>query len=507
MSQEEINLGPDELLDVCRNLHTQGYTHLSLITAVEWPEDLEIVYHIYSYSKYEMTTLRTRVGKIDPQVPSLTPVFASADWHERETYDLLGVRFTGHPNLRRILLPETFRGHPLRKDYLIAMKQMADMEEEMELAGDIPNTEGIDTERVVHMNMGPQHPSTHGVLRLRLLVEGEKVVRVYPVLGYLHRGMEKIAEQLNYKQFIPYTDRLDYVAGMINNYGYVSAIEKLVQVEVPERAEYLRVMAMELSRIASHLVWAATWCMDLGAITPFFYMMRDRERILRVFEELCGARMTLNYMRVGGVSGDMTEKVRRDLEGFLDVMPEMMAEYRQLVEDNEIIISRSKGIGHLALDDAIDLGVTGPMLRASGLEYDIRKAHPYSVYDRMKFKVPTRKEGDVYARYLVRMQEVKESLKIIEQALEDIPEGRITAKVPRIITPPAGDVYSRVESPKGELGFYVVSNGRQKPYRVRIRSPCFCNLASLERMAEGGKLADLVAINGSLDMIMGEVDR
>jgi NADH-quinone oxidoreductase subunit D len=247
--------------------------------------------------------------------------------------------------------------------------------------------------------------------------------------------------------------------------------------------------------------------MDLGAMTPFFYMMRDRERILHIFEDLCGARMTLNYMQVGGVSHDINEDITSQIEDFLYVMPGMLAEYRELLDENEIILSRSKDIGTITPEDAIDLGVTGPLLRACGKDYDIRKDHPYSIYERMKFKVPTRTEGDVYARYLVRMEEIEESMKIIRQTIRDIPGGIIQAKVPRIITPPIGDIYSRIESPKGELGFYLVSDGRKKPYRLRVRSPCFCNLSSLEKMAEGGKLADLVAINGSMDMIMGEVDR
>jgi NADH:ubiquinone oxidoreductase subunit D/NADH:ubiquinone oxidoreductase subunit C len=448
----------------------------------------------------------------DLSVPSITSLYNSANWHERETYDMLGIKFEGHPNLRRILLSDTFAGHPLRKDYDLGKKQGVNMNKEFEIDKHYLDKEKKEIElkigtELMHINMGPQHPSTHGVLRLRLLVDGEIVVKMYPVLGHLHRGMEKIGENLRYIQFVPYTDRLDYITGMMNNLAFVRPIEDLMKLEIPERAEYLRIIAMELNRITSHLLFIATWPMDLGALTPYFYAFRERERIFEIFEGLCGARMTYNYIRPGGVSGDMNEKTEAKLRNFIEHFPENLAEYHELLTENEIIKGRSVGVGKLKVKDAINFGVTGPMLRASGFEYDIRKAHPYSLYEDFKFKIPTREEGDTYARYLVRMEEMEQSLRILEQAVDKIPEGKIMAKIPKLLTPPAGDAYGKVETSKGELGFYIVSDGTQKPYRLRIRSPSFCNLSALPFMCEGEKIADVVSISGSIDITLGCIDR
>lgn len=498
------------LLKLCEFILQKGYDHLSLVTGVDYPEEnvIEIVYHLYSYSTLDMVTLRTRVNRDNPHVPTLTPLYRSADWNERENYDMFGIIFDGHPNMRRIYMPETFTGYPLRKDYPLEGRQEVDMEEEFRLTEDIPGApEASKESNLVHINMGPQHPSTHGVLRLRILVNGETIVKVYPVFGYLHRGLEKIAENLQYTQFIPYTDRMDYVSSMLNEMAYIKAVEELMNVQVPERADYLRVIVMELNRIASHLIWLGTWAMDLGAISPFFYTMRDREEILQIFENLCGARMTFNYLRFGGVSNDMDETIRKGVYDFLDALPGRLSEYDDLIAGNEIIHARTKGVGILSKEDATSLGVTGPMLRACGVKYDIRKAHPYSAYNNFKFDIPTQPSGDVYARLMVRMAEMFQSVRIVRQAMDNLPEGDIKAKVPKMVTPPKGEVYSRIESPKGELGFYIVSDGKPKPYRLKIRSPCFFNLGALAPMGEGAKIADLVSINASIDGVMGEVDK
>ncbi|OFV68847.1 NADH-quinone oxidoreductase subunit D [Methanosarcinales archaeon] len=359
----------------------------------------------------------------------------------------------------------------------------------------------------IPINMGPAHPATHGVLRLRLKLEGEIVREVDPVIGYLHRGMEKLAESLTYPQFIPYTDRLDYAGSMLNNFGYVTAVEKLLGIEVPERAEYLRVMMAELSRIASHLVWLSAWGLDLGAMAPFFYCFREREEILNIFEMLCGARITFSYMRIGGVSKDMPEGFADRLQNFLDMFPEKLSEYETILTENEILLARTVGVGILPKEDAIDYGVTGPIARASGLEYDTRKIEPYSIYDRFDFRIPVEHGCDVYSRYLIRVEEMKQSMKIVQQALDKIPEGEIMAKVPKKIKPEPGRVYSRVEGSKGELGFLIISDGSDKPYRLRIRSPAYSNVAALPVMCENAKIADLVATVGSLDICLGEMDR
>jgi len=512
------------LLTVAKFLKEKGYKHLSFVTAVDKGRNFEVVYLLTSYIEYDSVALKVKLSEESEElseentvVQSLTEIFNSADWHERETYDMFGIKFDGHKNLKRILLPAEFMGHPLCKSYPIDKEQKISLESDFEASKDDVSVDSfIESEKkkgrvfeskIMHINMGPQHPSTHGVLRLRILVDGETIVKIYPVIGYLHRGIEKIAENLSYWQIVPYLDRLDYVAGMLNEFPFVLGVEKLAGIEVPERAQYLRVIVAELNRIASHLVWVATWPMDLGAITPFFYCFREREKILEIFEDLCRARMMFNYMRFGGVSSDINDEIRKKIYKFIDSFPENLKEYHNLLTGNEILIARSKGIGILKKEDAIGFGVTGPILRASGLEYDIRKAHSYSLYDKFKFRVPTYNEGDNYSRYLVRMEEMEESIKIVKQALDALPEGPVMAKVPRVVTPPTGSVYSKVEHAKGEMGVYIVSNGTIKPERIKIRSPSFSNLSILPYLAEGENIANVVAISGSLDPVMGCVDR
>jgi NADH-quinone oxidoreductase subunit D len=360
----------------------------------------------------------------------------------------------------------------------------------------------------VTVNVGPQHPSTHGVFRLRITFDGEVILDVEPVFGYLHRGSEKLAEERTYTQVITLTDRLDYVASMTNNQAYVLACEKLAGVQPPERGMYLRVIAAELQRIASHLMATGFLLNDLGAFaTPLMYCFRERERILDLFEMLCGARITLSYMRVGGVFQDAPEEFWPALRTFLGEMPHYIDEYEQLLSENEILVTRTKGVSVLTVDQALNGSVTGPVLRASGFPWDLRKVDPYEVYDRVKFDVPLGRAGDNYDRFKIRVDEMRQSLRIVEQCVEQIEPGLVRADVPFLVRPPAGDAYSRIEGPKGELGFYLVSDGSVAPYRFKIRSPSFINLTVLRDMLIGWKLADMIVTLGSIDINMGEVDR
>ena len=382
------------------------------------------------------------------------------------------------------------------------------------------------------LNLGPQHPSTHGVLRVLLELEGEVVTKAIPDLGYLHRGIEKLGEYRMYNQFVPWTDRTDYVAAFTGNLAFVKAVEDLMGIEIPERAQYLRVIFSELQRLASHLLWLATHVMDLGAITVFLYAMRERELILDIFEMQTGARLTLNAQRVGGFPKDTPPGLIEKIEAFLAIMPQRLKEYDSLLAENPIFLRRVKGVGVISADDAIQWGLTGPSLRGSGVAYDVRKAMPYAVYDRLDWEVPVGTHGDVYDRFLVRMEEMRQSLKIIRQCLDQLPGGPVMTPDLRValpskeetmtsieamqrhfvlvihgFKPPVGEYYSAVESPKGELGWYIVSNGENHAYRARNRAPSFVNLQALPVMSEGALIADVVANIGSIDIVVGEVDR
>jgi len=382
------------------------------------------------------------------------------------------------------------------------------------------------------LNMGPQHPSTHGVLRLVLEIDGETVVSCAPDIGYLHTGIEKTCEAKFYQQVVPLTDRVDYLSPMSNNLCYALAVEKLLDLEIPERAQYLRVLMNELTRIQSHLVWLGTHAMDIGALTVFLYCFREREEILRIFEGLAGQRMMTSYFRIGGVSLEPPLDFYARVKNFLKIMPEKIHQYESLLSGNPIWAGRLKGVGHLSAADAIALGVTGPPLRASGVDFDLRRDMPYSGYEKFQFKVPVSQAGDVWARYVVRMEEMYESVKIAKQAFEGLPEGRIVADAPKIILPdreqmktqmesmiyhfkivtegfavPAGQVFQAIESPRGEMGYYIVSDGTAKPYRVHMRNPSYATLQALETMCKGKLLADVVAVIGSIDIVLGEIDR
>ncbi len=357
------------------------------------------------------------------------------------------------------------------------------------------------------LNMGPQHPSTHGVLRVVLKLDGERVTGTDCVIGYLHRGVEKIAENRTYPMFAPYVDRMDYVASVSNGLGYVLAVEKLMGVEATPRASAVRVILTELNRIGSHLLWLGTHALDVGAITPLFYTMREREGTLKIFENYCGARLTTHAFRIGGLQYELYDGFEQEVIQFCDEFEPRVDEYETLLTGNRIWRDRLTGIGILNAADCKDYGVTGPMLRAAGVKWDLRKAQPYSGYEQYDFEIPVRENGDTFDRYMIRMQEMRQSVRILRQAVANLPSGPIMAKVPKVIKPAVGEAYVSIEAPKGELGYYIVSDGTNTPYRVRVRPPSFVNLQSLEKMSKGALIADVVAIIGTIDIVLGEVDR
>ena len=388
------------------------------------------------------------------------------------------------------------------------------------------------TQQVMSINMGPQHPSTHGVLRLILELDGETVVKATPHIGFLHRGVEKLAEYKTYHQFITLTDRLDYLAPLSNNLGYVLAVEKLLNIEAPKRSQYIRIILCELTRIQSHLLWLATHALDIGAMTVYFYCFRERETINDIFEMAAGARMNLSYFRIGGVARDLPDGFVEKVREFVNDFPARLRDYETLLTKNKIWLMRTKDVGVISAEDAINYGLSGPSIRGSGVKWDVRKSEPYSSYDEMDFIVPVGQNGDVYDRYIVRLEEMRQSNEIVRQAMDTIPKGKFIAELPDVtlpqkenlkksmealihhfkvvtggICPPVGEVYACVEAPKGELGFYIVSDGTKNPYRVKIRPPSFVNLEGLQKMVEGHLIADVVAVIGSLDIVLGEIDR
>ncbi|MGD0733685.1 MAG: NADH dehydrogenase (quinone) subunit D [Terracidiphilus sp.] len=394
-----------------------------------------------------------------------------------------------------------------------------------------PLAEGSKDQHMV-LNMGPQHPSTHGVLRLVLEIDGEIIVRLYPEIGYLHTGIEKTCEAKFYQQVVPLTDRVDYLGPMANNLCYCLAVEKLLQLEIPEKAQWVRVLLTELTRLNSHLIWLGTHAMDIGALTVFLYTFREREEILRIFEMVSGQRMMTSYFRIGGLSMEPPLDMFARIQAFISTFPEKIDEYSNLLTGNPIFMNRLKGVGYLSKEDAIALGVTGPVMRASGIDFDLRRDMPYCSYEKFQFKVPTSTAGDVWARYLLRLEEMRESTRIIQQALDGMPEGPVKADAPKIVLPdrekmktqmeslihhfkivtegfavPAGEVYQGIESGHGQMGYYVVSDGTAKPYRVHMRYPSFATLQALETMCQGRMLADVVAVIGSIDIVLGEIDR
>jgi len=547
----------DHFIEVATYLRDElGYDLLSSVTGVDYlPEDqMEVVYHLYQTTGGPGLVLKVQTPRENPVVPSLVPVYAGADFQEREAWDMYGIKFEGHPDLRRILMWEGFGGFPLRKDFQEAYfeeegkpfksrwpdGQVYRVEDKNPFGKNVSYPPGFDpeiwtpdaddamyaslkkftatseteSERIktdmVVVNMGPQHPSTHGVFRVVVALDGETVRSLKPVMGYLHRNHEKIGERNTFLQNMPFTDRLDYLASMSNNFGYALAVEKLMEVKPPERAEYIRVIMAELTRISNHLFLVGTLLNDLGAFfTPMLYALEERELILDVFEAVAGSRMMCNYYRFGGVARDLPAGIPEQIRKLVyDRLPRRIDELDTFLTNNEIVRSRTEGIGVLTPDQAISLSATGPLLRASGVPYDIRRADPYSIYDRFEFDVAVRYHGDIYDRYLIRIDEMRQSLRILQQAIRDLPEGPIQEGKPQYqVRVPAGEAYGRVEGPKGELGFYIVSTGKPNPWRYHVRAPSFINLTPLETMTVSNKVADVVAILGSIDIVLGETDR
>ncbi|WP_447599698.1 NADH dehydrogenase (quinone) subunit D [Nitrospira sp. Nam80] len=553
-------VAPGRIADVARWLHDTpeaAFDHITDICSADYPDDVErfeVIYHLLSLPHRRRIRLKARVTEDDPTIPSLTSIWKGADFMEREVYDLMGIKFSGHPDLRRILLPEDYEeGHPLRKDFPTEgrgwrssfpfiprldepPKELSDSEvsakEKQAFLSANGNQTGQRRREELLLNMGPQHPSTHGVLRVVLELDGERIVKATPDLGYLHRGVEKLSEGLHYMQVIPHTDRLDYVCAMANNYAYVRAVEKLLCLKVPERAEYIRTIVAEMQRIIGHLFWLGTQALDIGAMTVFFWTFREREVLLDMFEKLCGARLTLNYYRIGGVDSDFTPDLVARLRSFLATFPDKVGEYDQLLMTNRIWIGRTKNVALISAEDAINFGLTGPTLRGSGVAYDIRKYEPYGAYDKVDWEVPVGKNGDTYDRYWVRMEEMRQSARIIKQCLDQMPDGPIMADVPQVIPPPKaqvmrdmeslihhfiiftqgfkppkGETYCGTEAPKGELGFFIISDGSPRPYRLKIRAPSFIHMGAFDHMARGYLISDVITIFGTYDIVMGECDR
>ncbi len=544
----------ENLIEVATGLRDElGYDFLSSVTAVDYlPEGiLEVVYHFHKTTGGSVLTLHLQTGRSEPVVPTLVGLFPGAELQEREVWDMYGIKFAGHPDLRRILMWEGFEGFPLRKDWRESfyeeeakpfksrwpdghVHRVEDInpfgknvdypagfdpdkwkpEIETALYAGLAKVEkmdelGIKSEQII-VNLGPQHPSTHGVFRMVAKLDGETIVDLKPVMGYLHRNHEKIGERNTYLQNIPFTDRLDYFSSMSNNFGYVLAVEKLTGIKVPERTEYIRVMMAELTRIVNHVAAIGFLLNDLGAyFTPILYAFEERELILDLFEATAGSRMMCNYYRFGGVARDLPEGVlQKAKELVFERLPRKIDELEAYITNNEIVRGRAQGVGVLTAEQAIAHSAVGPVLRASGVPYDLRRADPYSIYDRFDFDVAVRYHGDVYDRYLIRIDEIRQSIRILKQVLSQIPEGPIQEGKPQYqVRVPAGESYGRVEGPKGELGYYIISNGKPNPWRYHVRAPSFINLSALQTMCTGQKVADVVVILGSIDIVLGETDR
>ena len=505
--------------------------------------DFTVVYHLLSFERNEDVRVKVALEGESPSLPSSVDIWPSANWYEREAWDMFGITFEGHPHLTRILMPSTWRGHPLRKDHPARATEMGAFqlpeekgEEEVRALQFRPEEWGMkrsgeDTD-FMFLNLGPQHPGTHGLLRLILELDGEEIVAAVLDIGYHHRAAEKMGERQSWHTFIPYTDRIDYLGGVMNNLAYVLAVERLAGIEVPGRVKVIRIMLAELFRIASHLVWYGTFAQDVGALSPVFYTFNDRERIFGIVEAICGGRMHPSWFRIGGVAQDLPRGWDGLIMDFVRYLPGRLKEYDKLVMRNRIFRARTKGIGSYTLDEAVEWGVTGPGLRACGFEWDFRKKRPYSGYDQFEFDIPTAQNGDCYDRGVVRIEEMRQSLRIIEQCVKNMPQGPYKADHPLTTPPlkektmhdietlithflnvswgpviPAGEAFFGIEATKGSNGYYLVSDGGTMPYRVRIRTPSFAHLQMVPLICRGFMVPDLLAILGSIDYVLADVDR
>ncbi|BBL74630.1 NADH-quinone oxidoreductase subunit C/D [Methylomagnum ishizawai] len=502
-----------------------------------------VVYHLFSIGRNQDVRLKLALPADKPTAPSITPVYPNANWYEREAYDLFGIRFEGHPNLRRILMPPTWNGHPLRKDHPARATELEPytlppQKEESEQAAlrFVPEQWGMkrhgEHNDFLFLNLGPNHPSVHGVFRVALQLDGEEIVDAVPDIGYHHRGAEKMGERQSWHSYIPYTDRVDYLGGSLNNLPYVMALETLAGIEVPERAQTLRVLLSELHRIANHLLFYGTFAQDVGQLSPIFYMFVDREKVFEIIEGISGARMHSSFFRIGGTALDLPVGWDKKLAEFCDYFPKRLDQYDKMVMGNSILKGRTVGIGAYTTAQALDWGATGPGLRATGLAFDYRKARPYSGYENFEFEVPTGHNGDCYDRCRVRVEEMRQSVRILRQCVANMPSGPYKAEHPLTTPPPkprtlhdietliqhflnvswgpvmpAGETSACVEATKGLNRYSLVSDGGSMSYRTRIRTPSFPHLQMIPLMAKGLMIADLIAILGSIDFVMADVDR
>ncbi len=505
--------------------------------------DFTVVYHLLSFERNEYLRLKVALAEDRLSLPTITHIWPAANWYEREVWDMFGVAFDGHPHLNRILMPNSWTGHPLRKEHPARATEMDPYHlspekenAEQEALRFRPEEWGMRRERdgsdFLFLNIGPQHPGTHGVLRIALQLDGEEIVDAIPQIGFHHRGAEKMGERQSWHGYIPYTDRIDYLGGVMNNLAYLTAVEKLAGIEVPPRAQVIRVMLSELFRIISHLVWYGTFAQDLGQMSPVFFTFNDRERAFGMVEAITGARMHPAWFRIGGVAADLPKGWQNMFLDFIRYLPPRLIEYDRTIMRNAIFKARTQGIGVFTVDEAIEWGVTGPNLRACGLEWDFRKKQPYSSYEQFAFDIPTASNGDCYARAAVRIEEMRQSLRIIEQCVKNMPEGpyksdhhlttppmkdRTMHDIETLITHflgvswgpviPPGEALGAIEATKGNNGYYLVSDGSTVSYRTRIRTPSFAHIQTLPLLSRGLTISDLVVILGSLDFVLADVDR